>query len=1055
MRNYLPVLFLIFAHTIYAQSNTRLFDQPMKVKSMSIAVAADVFTATTFIEMEFYNPNNTEEEGLYRFELAKGQAITGFQLELNGRYRDGSIEEKWKARNAYSTIVGKRVDPALLQMDYYNHFSLRIYPLPAKGTRKITMTITQLLPKLGNELQYRLPLAIKDTIENSHINIHVKGEKLNPVIRTGLLYGNKFSNEGLLSQLSLQSKNIQLNGELSFVIPFSAQHPIVCTSFKDGKTYFACRYQPQYQETYRLKPKEISVYWDISANKIRRNPEKEISFLKKLIEMNEVSVVHLYCFNQQPGEEKLFNIPKDTGPLLEYLYNLKYEGATMYENLDLSKVENGSIFIFSDGFNSYGRDEIVGGTRPVFCVTSGEAVNKVFLEKICGTSGGRQLDLLRLSALQAVQESGIAVNKLTRVLSKDKNIFIDKESLVLKDGEMVLTGSMEGTGTELILEFGTTELLAGVNRILVNKNDLCEGSVIHRISALNKYDSMITRADWYTLLKYGKAESIVTLNSSFIVLERIEDYIRFNIRPPKTMEDSCDMQIFVKQDQEKDRIFQKSSEGQVLADVVKSYNKRLADLNPLEEPVVLNNPVRRTEYIGQAQPVRNAPVQPQQAITPLKVAGPVPQMVGLEEVVVVAMGQTRQPKEVGYSVTKIRSHDLSGAHPVYLQQGLTGKVSGLNVQQVNSGVFADSRITLRGIRSLTGNNEPLLVMDDNPIPLRLINSINPNDILDVTILKSPAATAIYGPEGANGAILIRNKKGSRYNSYNSNPYKLKNCDDMDYIEDLKKVYRTEKMKLYAELKNDHGYDPAFYFEVAQHMFESGLVTEAKEILFSAAAISYGHPATIKGIAYVLEYWKQFPDAIKVYEEVLRKDSNNLSSWRDLALAYYQDNNVQQCINLLYRAITHSWPGMDSTHINYKVSMLQEMNAMIGVHRDHLDLSSIEPGLIKPITTDFRITVEANMPGYTRAMLLSAKGKNINGLKSYNIILPQEFQLKETGKTSYKLRVNFYGNYWYESGYGLPNLLKVVVFKGGQKMYVETVLMNNQSGLVDIADISTE
>ncbi len=131
------------------------------------------------------------------------------------------------------------------------------------------------------------------------------------------------------------------------------------------------------------------------------------------------------------------------------------------------------------------------------------------------------------------------------------------------------------------------------------------------------------------------------------------------------------------------------------------------------------------------------------------------------EVVVTALGQTRQPKELGYSVSKVKAVELTQAKAVNLQNGLTGKVSGLNVSTVNSGVFADTRITLRGIRSLTGNNQPMLILDGVPIALAYISSINPNDITDVTILKSASATAVYGPDGANGALVITTKKGSR------------------------------------------------------------------------------------------------------------------------------------------------------------------------------------------------------------------------------------------------------------------------------------------------------
>jgi TonB-linked SusC/RagA family outer membrane protein len=131
----------------------------------------------------------------------------------------------------------------------------------------------------------------------------------------------------------------------------------------------------------------------------------------------------------------------------------------------------------------------------------------------------------------------------------------------------------------------------------------------------------------------------------------------------------------------------------------------------------------------------------------------------LSTVVVTGLGLKAQSKAIGTSIVKVSSKELTATKNVNLATGLTGKVSGLNVQTVNSGVFGEVRITLRGIRSLTGNNQPMLILDGVPISLGYINSINPNDIQDVTILKSSSSTAIYGPDGVNGAILITSKKG--------------------------------------------------------------------------------------------------------------------------------------------------------------------------------------------------------------------------------------------------------------------------------------------------------
>lgn len=132
----------------------------------------------------------------------------------------------------------------------------------------------------------------------------------------------------------------------------------------------------------------------------------------------------------------------------------------------------------------------------------------------------------------------------------------------------------------------------------------------------------------------------------------------------------------------------------------------------------------------------------------------------LQEVVVTALGVAKQPKELGYSVARVDNKTLTQAKVTNLQNGLVGKVSGLNVTTANNGVFADTRIVLRGIRSLTGNNQPLLVVDGSPINLNFINSINPNDVENVNVLKGANAAALYGPEGVNGVIVVTTKKGS-------------------------------------------------------------------------------------------------------------------------------------------------------------------------------------------------------------------------------------------------------------------------------------------------------
>ena len=132
----------------------------------------------------------------------------------------------------------------------------------------------------------------------------------------------------------------------------------------------------------------------------------------------------------------------------------------------------------------------------------------------------------------------------------------------------------------------------------------------------------------------------------------------------------------------------------------------------------------------------------------------------MEEVVVTALGIKRQARSLGYSAATIKTDELTQAKTTNLQNGLVGKVSGLNITTINNSVNADTRIVLRGIRSLTGNNQPLLVIDGSPVALNYISSINPNDVDNVSVLKGANASAIYGPDGVNGVIIVTTKKGT-------------------------------------------------------------------------------------------------------------------------------------------------------------------------------------------------------------------------------------------------------------------------------------------------------
>ncbi|MEN7546894.1 SusC/RagA family TonB-linked outer membrane protein [Rapidithrix thailandica] len=150
----------------------------------------------------------------------------------------------------------------------------------------------------------------------------------------------------------------------------------------------------------------------------------------------------------------------------------------------------------------------------------------------------------------------------------------------------------------------------------------------------------------------------------------------------------------------------------------------------------------------------------------------------LKEVVITALGVSREKKSLGYAVKELDGEEVNTVKTTNVVSSLSGKVPGISVTS-SSNLGGSSNIVIRGGSSITGNNQPLFVVDGVPISNSNINSndqlrggggydygnfasdINPEDIESMSVLKGASATALYGSRGSNGVIIISTKKGSK------------------------------------------------------------------------------------------------------------------------------------------------------------------------------------------------------------------------------------------------------------------------------------------------------
>lgn len=150
----------------------------------------------------------------------------------------------------------------------------------------------------------------------------------------------------------------------------------------------------------------------------------------------------------------------------------------------------------------------------------------------------------------------------------------------------------------------------------------------------------------------------------------------------------------------------------------------------------------------------------------------------LDEVIVTALNINRSARSLGYSVSTVKGDQVDKVQTVSLVSALSGKVAGVDVGNIANGVAGSKRIVIRGGSSLTGNNQPLWIVDGIPINSSTIgessagggidygdglSGINPDNIASISVLKGNAAAALYGSRAANGVIIVTTKSGKSGN----------------------------------------------------------------------------------------------------------------------------------------------------------------------------------------------------------------------------------------------------------------------------------------------------
>ena len=524
---------------------------PMRLEKVDVKAEVLGNVAHTRIEMVFYNPNTRVLEGELQFPLLDGQTVTGFALDINGELRPAVPVDKAKGQQVFEELSRARIDPALLEKTQGNNYKLRVYPIPANGTRRVVLELDEALPdtlgRFGHSNNYQLPLQFAEKI--AQLNVSVNNAAI-PTELSQLAVRARFGAE----RLAVKYHNLERHHSGSLV-KFSRQnyaghnrltveYPTIDSTFsviemRADQTYFYAEVAvPRGKPDLRPAPIKLGIVWDASGSGAVRDHEREFALLDAYFKALGRVSVELVIARDVAEKAQSFVIEQgDWHELRSVLENIAYDGATSGSALSSIKSTDFNL-LFSDGLINYGAPALLTGEVPLYAVNAATSADSPRLQTLVEQTGGRVLNLLNLTPAEAV-------NELTHQHARLTGMHGARELVSSYDGgrRLQIAGILSEPDTTLTLDWLDAQGIRQTNQLVV-RNKAQSTQVASRWAAMKivqlEADYVNNRA---AIRRLGDQFGMVTRETSLIVLDRVEDYVHYEIVPPESLHAEYDSKL--------------------------------------------------------------------------------------------------------------------------------------------------------------------------------------------------------------------------------------------------------------------------------------------------------------------------------------------------------------------------------------------------------------------------------------------------------------------------------------------------------------------------------
>lgn len=526
--------------------------QPIQLQSLDMRAEIVGGMARTRVEMLFANPNDRVLEGELQFPLLAGQEIDGFALDINGELRDAVPIEKAKGKEVFEEVIRRRVDPALLETTSGENFRLRVYPLPAHGTRRVVLHYSERLDSAKGAYRYRLALANAQALPKFSLDVLVSSPSGAP---TAALPGDEsvsLTPSGTWYRGEFRRDDFKARGWVEIAIPSGIEKSAAIEASVQpwqGEHYVQVDAPISMRHSARRIPAQVAIVWDSSMSGRLRDHAAEFALMDAYFHAMGNGKVSLIRLRDVAETAQTYTIADgDWSSLKRALQDTVYDGAS---DLAAWKSDAGikEVLLFSDGLANYGTS-LSGAAAPrldlrIYPIVAAASANRGLMRQFArdgaGLGSGTLIDLAgdRSQAIDALLQATTTVTSVAA--AGDGELIVDEQSLA--KGRLRLVGKFRGELPERIdlrllepdgSQHGLAVLVGKPNAALKNSGEM---PLVARQWARMKIDHLSGESARNSgeIRRLGLAFNLLTAETSLIVLDDVVDYVKYDIVPPTSL----------------------------------------------------------------------------------------------------------------------------------------------------------------------------------------------------------------------------------------------------------------------------------------------------------------------------------------------------------------------------------------------------------------------------------------------------------------------------------------------------------------------------------------